>query len=60
MEPKSESLADKTLNKKAPQKPEAKLEPAVLLGEIFTLMRKKREQDVRYSQQEQLQQSQYG
>ena len=58
MEEKSESLADKTLDEKAPQKPEPKLEAASLLGKIFTLMRKKREQDVRYSQQEQLQQSQ--
>ena len=58
MEPKSESLADKTLDEKATQKPEPKLEAASLLGKIFTLMRKKREQDVKYSQQEQLQQSQ--
>jgi len=58
MEPKSESLADKTLDEKATQKPEPRLEAASLLGQIFTLMKKKREQDIRYSQQEQLQQSQ--
>jgi DNA-binding NarL/FixJ family response regulator len=58
MEEKSESLADKTLDEKATQKPEPKLEAASLLGKIFTLMRKKREQDIKYSQQEQLQQSQ--
>ena len=58
MEPKSESLADKTLDEKATQKPEPKLEAASLLGKIFTLMRKKREQDIKYSEQEQLQQSQ--
>lgn len=58
MEPKSESLADKTLDEKATQKPEPKLEAASLLGKIFTLMRKKREQDIKYSEQEKLQQSQ--
>lgn len=58
MEEKSQSLADKTLEKKATQKPEPKLEAASLLGKIFTLMKKKREQDIKYNQQQQLQQSQ--
>ena len=48
MEEKSESLADKTLDKKATQKPDTKLEAASLLGNIFTLMKKKREQDLKY------------
>ena len=52
MENKSESLADKTLTEKATQKPEPKLEASVLLGKIFTLMKKKREQDLRYRTQE--------
>lgn len=49
---KSETLADKTLDEKAPQKPEPKLEAATLLGKIFTLMKKKREQDLKYRIQE--------
>ena len=58
MEPKSESLADKTLDEKAPQKPEPKLEAASLLGKIFTLMKKKRELDLKNRELNQVQQSQ--
>jgi hypothetical protein len=58
MEEKSESLADKTLDKKATQKPDTKLEAASLLGKIFTLMKKKREQDLKYRTEEKRNQSQ--
>jgi len=58
MEPKSESLADKTLEEKAPKKPEPKLVAAALLGKIFTLMKKKRELELKNRELDQVQQSQ--